>query len=84
MVSIQLQCDSDSGVCCESDWQMAQLGAGSQRMQEKSEAGAVAGTVQALLDLGVAGDFLPKFAVPGGGQLWASPAAVPREVGKGT
>lgn len=44
-------------------------GSGSQRTQEKGQAGAVAGTVQGLLDLGVAGDFLAKFAVPHGGQL---------------
>lgn len=77
MVSIQLQCDSDSGVCCGPDWQMAQLGAGSQRTQEKGQAGAVAGTIQSLLNLEVAGHFLAKLAVPRGGQLWTSLAAVP-------
>lgn len=78
MVSTQLQCDSDSdsGVCCGPDWHIAQLGAGSQGMQEKGQAGAVAGTVQALLDLGLAGDFLAMFAVPHGGQLWTPLAAV--------
>lgn len=62
MVSIQLQCDSDSdsGVCGGPAWQMAQLGAGGQRMQ-KGQPGdtqkGVAGTVQALLDLGGCWEF---------------------------
>lgn len=32
--------------------------------------------IQALLDLGLAGDFFPKSLVPQHGQLWTSPAAV--------
>lgn len=57
-VSIQLQCDSDSdsGVCGGPAWQMAQLGAGGQRMQ-KGQPGAVAGTVQAMLDPGGCWEF---------------------------
>lgn len=39
--------------------------------------GVRVGQIQALLDLGLAGDFLPKSLVPQGGQLWTSPAAVP-------
>ena len=34
------------------------------------------GQIRALLDLGLAGDFLPKSLVPQGGQLRTSPAAV--------
>lgn len=34
------------------------------------------GQIQALLDLGLPGDFLPKSLVPQGGQLWTPPAAV--------
>lgn len=37
---------------------------------------AVGGHVQALLDLELAGDFLPKSLVPQGVQLWTSLAAV--------
>lgn len=73
IVFVQLQYDSDSGGCCGSDRQMAQLGAAEGSGHRFAELWV--GQVQALLDLELTGDFLPKSPVPQGGQLWTSSAA---------
>lgn len=62
MVSIQLQCDSGGGV--SGRWLSWARGC---RKRVRLELWL--GQIQALLHLEVAGDFLPKFAVPPGGQL---------------
>lgn len=78
-VSIQLQCDrdSDSGVCVVGQpgrWLSWELEArGCRRVSLE----LWLGQSRPCWILGVAGNSLPEFAVPPGGQLWASPAAVP-------